>query len=103
MEERIYKCYIECDGNVITRKPDGTMIPQFTGNWTILHKVMKYATADARFKAQAKSLDPDLYIGNIVYIMRNPSNGKMFEISVTFLARMLKFIIPAPKVDFSEA
>lgn len=98
--EDTYKCYIEADGNVVTRKPDGRLIPQLTGNWTILHKVYKYASGDAKFKSKVSSLEPDLYIGKIVYIIRHPGRGTAFTVSSTFIANLLKYIKKESKVQF---
>ena len=43
-ETKTHTCYIEVDGNVITRDANGTLIQEFTGNWSVLHKVYRFAT-----------------------------------------------------------
>lgn len=34
-ETKTHTCYIEVDGNVITRDANGTLIQEFTGNWSV--------------------------------------------------------------------
>ena len=46
-ETKTHTCYIEVDGNVITRDANGTLIQEFTGNWSVLHKVYRFATMTA--------------------------------------------------------
>ena len=41
--EYTHTCYIEVDGNVITRDNNGTLVNEFTGNWSVLHKVYRFA------------------------------------------------------------
>lgn len=98
--EDTYRCYIEADGNVVTRKPDGRLIPQLTGNWTMLHKVYKYASGDARFKSKIKSLEPDLYISTIIYIIRHPGTNQGFVVDSNFISNILKHIVKPSKVQF---
>ena len=49
-ETKTHTCYIEVDGNVITRDANGTLIQEFTGNWSVLHKVYRFATMTAAEK-----------------------------------------------------
>ena len=70
-ETKTHTCYIEVDGNVITRDANGTLIQEFTGNWSVLHKVYRFATMTAAEKQKHKRLSPNLYIGSIKYVMRH--------------------------------
>ena len=47
-ETKTHTCYIEVDGNVITRDANGTLIQEFTGNWSVLHKVYRFATLKSK-------------------------------------------------------
>ena len=67
-DQKTHTCYIEIDGNVITRDANGTLINEFTGNWSILHKVYRFATMTATEKQKHKRISPNLYIGSIKYL-----------------------------------
>lgn len=100
MEEVTHTCYIEVDGNVITRDANGTLISEFTGNWSILHKIYRFATMSAIEKQKHKQLSPDLYIGTIRYIMRHPGTNQHFVVSSTQIKRILQYITNPNKIQF---
>ena len=52
-ETKTHTCYIEVDGNVITRDANGTLIQEFTGNWSVLHKVYRFAIMTAAEKQKS--------------------------------------------------
>lgn len=55
-DSKTHTCYIEIDGNVITRDANGTLINEFTGNWSVLHKVYRFATMTATEKQKHKRI-----------------------------------------------
>lgn len=98
--ECTHTCYIEVDGNVITRDNNGTLINEFTGNWSVLHKVYKFATMTASEKQKYKRVSPNLYIGSIKYIIRHPGTNQNIVINSTQIKKILPFIINVNKVRF---
>lgn len=100
MNDTTHFCNIELDGNIITRDANGTLIQEFTGNWTILHKIYEFATMSAREKAKAKKLNPVLYIGSIRYCVRHPGTDKKIEINSTQVKGLLRFITRSGKINF---
>ena len=64
-ETKTHTCYIEVDGNVITRDANGTLIQEFTGNWSVLHKVYRFATMTA---SESKSISVYLLIFILVVL-----------------------------------
>lgn len=99
-ESKTHTCYIEIDGNVITRDANGTLINEFTGNWSVLHKVYKFATMTATEKQRYKRVSPNLYIGGIKYIMRHPGTNQSFVVNSTQIKKILPYIINVNKVHF---
>lgn len=99
-ETKTHTCYIEVDGNVITRDANGTLIQEFTGNWSVLHKVYRFATMTAAEKQKYKRLSPSLYIGSIKYVMRHPGTNNSFVVTSTQIKKILPFIVNVNKVSF---
>lgn len=102
INDKTHICYIELNGNVITRTIDGELVIPFTGNLTILHKILKYVSFDAREKAKIKSLDPDLYLGSIEYIFRNPTTGEQIVSNSTFIRKFVQFINKPTVIEFDK-
>ena len=99
-DSKTHTCYIEIDGNVITRDANGTLINEFTGNWSVLHKVYKFATMTATEKQRYKRVSPNLYIGSIKYIMRHPGTNQSFVVNSTQIKKILSYIINVNKIHF---
>lgn len=98
--EYTHTCYIEVDGNVITRDNNGTLVNEFTGNWSVLHKVYRFATMTATEKQKHKRISPNLYIGSIKYVMRHPGTNQSFIVNSTQIKKILPYIVNVNKVNF---
>lgn len=99
-DHKTHTCYIEIDGNVITRDENGTLINEFTGNWSVLHKVYRFATMTAIEKQKHKRISPNLYIGSIKYVMRHPGTNQSFIVNSTQIKKILPYIVNVNKVNF---
>lgn len=93
-------CYIELNGNVITKTKDGDIVADFTGNWTILHKIQKFATMDAASKAKYRVTCPEVVIGTIAYYIVDPQGKTNIRVDTTRMNKMLKYIIKPSVVSF---
>ena len=98
--EYTHTCYIEVDGNIITRDNNGTLVNEFTGNWSVLHKVYRFATMTATEKQKHKRISPNLYIGSIKYVMRHPGTNQSFIVNSTLIKKILPYIVNVNKVNF---
>lgn len=99
-DDRTHICEIETGGSVITRNSEGDIVSEFTGDWSILHKIYRFAIMNSFEKQKHKRISPNLYIGNISYVFVNHGTKQRIDVTSTQIRKLLNFIVAKGEVQF---